>query len=234
MECAMKRFYLAIMLLLFTAGSLFAQQSQVVDAAAFDKDIRQSGVQVFDVRTAGEFKTGHLPNALQADFTKQDEFKHRVQYLDKTKPVYVYCLSGGRSRAAAKWMRDNGFSSVTELEGGINAWKQAGKPLVGVAGNQPQLSIADYNKSIHIKGWALTDVGATWCPPCKQMEPVLEKFFRKNQQVKKVQVDGGNDQDVMKAIKANGLPTLILYKDGKEVWRKEGVATLEEIQQAMT
>lgn len=225
----MRRFLLVIMVL-FAGSSLMAQQKQAEDAAAFDKDIQQPGIQIFDVRTAGEFNTGHLPNALQADYTRKDEFKDRVQYLDKQKPVYIYCLSGGRSSAAAKWMRENGFNQVVELEGGINAWKQAGKRLEGVADKQPQLSITDYNKAVNIKGWVLTDVGATWCPPCKQMEPVLAKFFQKHTQVKKLPVDGGKDQEVMKAIKAGSLPTFIFYKDGKEVWRKAGVMELTELE----
>ncbi|MDR6565238.1 rhodanese-like domain-containing protein [Chitinophaga ginsengisegetis] len=225
----MGRVFLAIMLML-TGITAMAQQQQAVDAAEFDKDIQQPGVQVFDVRTAGEFSTGHLPHALQADYTKKEEFKDRVQYLDKKKPVYIYCLSGGRSAAAAKWMRENGFANVVELDGGINAWKRAGKQLEGVAEKKPQLSVADYNKAVQAKGYVLTDVGAAWCPPCKQMEPVLEKFFQKHPQVKKVAVDGGNDQDVMKSVDATKLPTFIFYKDGKEVARKQGVMELAELE----
>ncbi|MEV4881748.1 thioredoxin fold domain-containing protein [Chitinophaga ginsengisegetis] len=225
----MGRVFLAIMLML-TGITAMAQQQQAVDAAEFDKDIQQPGVQVFDVRTAGEFSTGHLPHALQADYTKKEEFKDRVQYLDKKKPVYIYCLSGGRSAAAAKWMRENGFANVVELDGGINAWKRAGKQLEGVAEKKPQLSVADYNKAVQAKGYVLTDVGAAWCPPCKQMEPVLEKFFQKHPQVKKVAVDGGNDQDVMKSVDATKLPTFIFYKDGKEIARKQGVMELAELE----
>ncbi|MEI3798984.1 MULTISPECIES: rhodanese-like domain-containing protein [unclassified Chitinophaga] len=225
----MGRVFLAIMLML-TGITAMAQQQQAVDAAEFDKDIQQPGVQVFDVRTAGEFSTGHLPHALQADYTKKEEFKDRVQYLDKKKPVYIYCLSGGRSAAAARWMRENGFVNVVELDGGINAWKRAGKQLEGVAEKKPQLSVADYNKAVQAKGYVLTDVGAAWCPPCKQMEPVLEKFFQKHPQVKKVAVDGGNDQDVMKSVDATKLPTFIFYKDGKEVARKQGVMELAELE----
>lgn len=224
----MGRFLLAIFML---CCGMTAMAQQKVDAAAFDKDIQQPDVQVFDVRTAGEFNTGHLPHALQADYTKKEEFKDRVQYLDKKKTVYIYCLSGGRSSAAAKWMRENGFSDVVELEGGINAWKQAGKPLDGVADKQPELSIADYDKSVNVKGYVLTDVGAAWCPPCKQMEPVLAKFFQKHPQVKKVFVDGGKDQGVMKSVNAAKLPTFIVYKDGKEIARKEGVMELKELEQ---
>jgi rhodanese-related sulfurtransferase len=223
----MGRFLLAVLLL---CSGMTAMAQQKVNATEFDKDIQQPDVQVFDVRTAGEFNTGHLPHALQADYTKKEEFKDRVQYLDKQKTVYIYCLSGGRSTAAAKWMRENGFKEVIELEGGINAWKQAGKPLDGVASKQPELSIADYSKAVNVKGYVLTDVGAAWCPPCKQMEPVLVQFFRKHPQVKKVFVDGGKDQEVMKSVNAPKLPTFIVYKGGKEIARKEGVMELKELE----
>ncbi|PSL50207.1 rhodanese-related sulfurtransferase [Chitinophaga niastensis] len=225
----MGKFLLAVVVML-SGSSLMAQQKQAEDAAAFEKDIQRPGIQVFDVRTAGEYNTGHLPDALQADFTKKEEFKDRVQYLDKQKPVYIYCLGGGRSSAAAKWMRENGFANVVELQGGINAWKQAGKPLQGVADNEVQLTIEEYNKAVGNKGLVLTDVGATWCPPCKQMEPILEKFFQQHKNVKKVKVDGGKDVDVMKAIRSSGLPTFIFYKDGKEIGRKQGVMELAELE----
>lgn len=224
--------FLVAALLLCTGGVLQAQQPQHEGAVAFSKDIRQPGVQVFDVRTAEEYNTGHLPNALQADYTNKTEFNDRVKYLDKQKPVYIYCLSGGRSTKAAQWMRENGFSKVIELENGVSAWKQAGLPLEGVNEKKPQLTMDAYNKGT-AKGWVLTDVGAAWCPPCKQMEPVLTQFLKKHQQVKLMKVDGGNDTDVMKTIGAKGLPTFILYKDGKEVWRKQGVVTAEELAAAV-
>ncbi|RBL92577.1 rhodanese-like domain-containing protein [Chitinophaga flava] len=224
--------FLVTAVLLCTGSVLQAQQSNIEDAAAFSKDIHQPGVQVFDVRTAAEYNTGHLPNALQADYNNKAEFSERVKYLDKQKPVYVYCLAGGRSSKAAQWMRENGFNKVVELENGVNAWKLAGLPLEGVSEKKAQMTVDTYNKGI-AKGIVLTDVGAAWCPPCRQMEPTLVKFLQKNKNVTFVKVDGGNDIDVMKAIDAKGLPTLILYKNGKEVWRKQGVSTMEELNAAL-
>lgn len=59
--------------------------AQEVNAVVFNDSIRNGNVQVFDVRTAGEYNTGHLSNALQADYTKKEEFMERVKYLDKDK-----------------------------------------------------------------------------------------------------------------------------------------------------
>lgn len=210
---------------LITATSLMAC-AQGVGVKEFEAGIARPGVQVFDVRTTGEFNSGHLHQAMQADYTNKEQFKERVQYLNKQQPVYVYCLSGGRSAAAAVWMRENGFREVVELEGGINAWKQAGKPLEGVTAPGKQLSVTDFQHAVKT-GWKLVDVGAAWCPPCRQMEPVLQAFLQQQPSVKLVKVDGGKDQEVMQAIGAKGLPTFILYKDGKEVWRQQGVTTLE-------
>jgi len=205
-----------------------AATAQVVDVNTFEKGTREPAIQVFDVRTAQEFNTGHLPNALQADYTNKTEFNDRVKYLDKQKPVYIYCLSGGRSSAAAQWMRENGFAKVVEMDGGIRAWKQAGKPLQGAV-PEKQLALSDFKTSVK-SGWVLVDVGAEWCPPCRTMIPVLEQFLRQHPQIKLVKVDGGRDQEVMQAVKANTLPTFIAYKDGKEAGRKQGVATLAELE----
>lgn len=220
---------LTITALLLAGLGVFAQDGQREDAAAFAKDITRPGVQVFDVRTASEFKTGYLPHALQADYTKKEEFFERVKYLHKDQPVYIYCLSGGRSTAAAKWMRENGFSKVVELEGGINAWKQAGMALEGVKDKQPQMAVDAYQRQVQTKGWVLTDVGAAWCPPCRQMEPVLQALLKERRDVKLVKVDGGNDTEVMQSIRATTLPTFIIYKDGVEQRRFTGITSKEAL-----
>lgn len=214
--------------IMLAAMAAWAQNAVTPDA--FEKGMKQPGVQVLDVRTAKEFNTGHLPDALQADFTKKEEFYHRLQSVDKTKPVYIYCLSGGRSTAAAKWMRENGYKEVIELSGGTMAWKQAGKPLAGTE-HVAQMSVEAFSKAIAGK-WVLVDVGADWCPPCRKMEPVVKRFIKESK-VKRVNVNGGNDTEVMKKINTSTLPTFVLYKDGKEVWRKEGIVSMEEFQAAV-
>ncbi|WP_343668169.1 rhodanese-like domain-containing protein [Chitinophaga sp.] len=204
--------------------AVYAQNNNVVKPDVFQTGIKQSGVQVFDVRTLAEYSSGHLPHALQADFTHDEEFNERIKYLNKEQPVYVYCLSGGRSAAAAKRMREDGFKNVVELEGGLNAWKQAGLEVEGGA-NTPQLTLIDFTGKI-ADGDVLIDVGADWCPPCKKMEPVVAAFLKANPTVKLLKVDASKDTNVIKTLGATALPTFILYKEGKEVWRKTGVVEL--------
>jgi thioredoxin-like negative regulator of GroEL len=49
-----------------------------------------------------------------------------------------------------------------------------------------------------------------------------------------LRVDGGNDIDVMKSLHAEGLPTFILFKNGKETWRHEGLVKVEEFNAALS
>ena len=111
--------------------------------AEFEKLIATSQMQLLDVRTAGEFQSGHLKNALQADWLNKDQFTDRTQYLDKTKPIFVYCASGVRSAAAAKYLQEKGFANVQNLKGGLTAWKLEGRAVEGVA-NKAQLTNKEY------------------------------------------------------------------------------------------
>ena len=82
---------------------------------------------IVDVRTPDEFSKGHLVNALNYDWNGS-EFDKQIALLDKSKPVFVYCLSGGRSSSAASRMRSDGFKEVYELSGGIMKWRGVNLP----------------------------------------------------------------------------------------------------------
>lgn len=83
---------------------------------------------VIDVRTPGEYVEGHLAKAKNIDW-QGEHFEHQVMGLDKSKPVFVYCLKGGRSASAASKMRSMGFKEVYELEGGLDKWQAAKLPI---------------------------------------------------------------------------------------------------------
>lgn len=201
--------------------------NSVTDAAGFQKGMTGPGVQVLDVRTAGEFQSGHIKNALLADWTNQQQFMDRIVYVDKDKPVYIYCLGGGRSNAAAKWMRSNGFTNVVELQGGINAWKNAGMPVEG-SSNEPQITLEQYMASIPPDKTVLVDFGAEWCPPCIKMKPVIDELEKDGGFVL-LKIDAGVHTNLMKELNIEPIPEFIVYKQGKETWRKQGVISKEEL-----
>jgi len=220
-------------ILSFFIGAVFmsctAQTKTNLSADEFEKAVTKDTVQILDVRTPGEYTSGHIKNTLLANWNDPKEFERRIGFIDKNKPVYVYCLAGGRSAAAAAKMRAMGFENVYELSGGINAWKAASKNLEGVS-TAKQMTLEEFNTAISSSKTVLVDFGAEWCPPCKKMEPVIASLQKNNTgKFSLVKVDGGNDETILKEYKVTALPVFILFKDGKPVWRKDGVAEEKEI-----
>lgn len=202
--------------------------------AGFEKRMQAGQVQLLDVRTAGEFQSGHLKNSLQADWLDKAQFAERIKYLDKSKPLLVYCASGIRSAAAAKYLLSNGFQEVQNLKGGLTAWKLEGKTIEAPSGSA-QMTLDQYQDLTRSAEVVLVDFGAEWCPPCKKMEPVLAQLQKELAgKFKLVKVDGGLDIDVMKSQNVETLPVFIIYQNGKETWRKQGVVELSELKDKIT
>ncbi|MFN8195312.1 MAG: rhodanese-like domain-containing protein [Nocardioidaceae bacterium] len=97
--------------------------------ADFAAALKRSGTTVLDVRTPAEFAEGHLEGAVNIDVEAPD-FVARVAQLDPSTPYAVYCRSGNRSKTAMGFMTGNGFASVFDLDGGINAWTADGGDTV--------------------------------------------------------------------------------------------------------
>jgi rhodanese-related sulfurtransferase len=74
-----------------------------------------------DVRTPEEFKEGHIAGAVNLNIYDAD-FSAQLDQLDKSKPIYVYCKSGGRSTDASDMMRAKGFKAVYNLVGGYSGY----------------------------------------------------------------------------------------------------------------
>ena len=108
-----------------------AQSSKVkaLSPSEFEGLMKNKGtVKVLDVRTPEEIAGGYLPGAINIDFNS-DNFKSEISKLDKKRTYLIYCKAGGRSNEAATIMQEAGFTHLYYLEGGIDAWKEAGKPI---------------------------------------------------------------------------------------------------------
>ena len=101
-----------------------------IDTEAFNELYKKSDVQLLDVRTAGEYAEGHLRGSVNID-VMGNQFLEKIDDLDPSKPVCVYCRSGQRSTNAGNQLIDAGFTEVYNLKGGILAWQSEGFPVVG-------------------------------------------------------------------------------------------------------
>lgn len=119
------------MLILSCSGNSVQEQvvSKVIDSKALNKIIgEKKDLQLIDVRTPSEYQAGHLKGATLIDYYKSD-FRSKLDQLDKTKPVAVYCAVGGRSNETLKILKSLGFKEVYDLKGGIQAWQRAQLPI---------------------------------------------------------------------------------------------------------
>jgi len=83
---------------------------------------------ILDVRTPGEFQSGHITNAT---LIPVQQLANRIGEIDslKDRPVLVYCRSGNRSIPASQILIKNGFNKVYNMQGGITGWMKEKLPV---------------------------------------------------------------------------------------------------------
>lgn len=227
----MRRVYylLTIIILLAGCGVANSQKENVLNVTDFENRLHATpDAQLIDVRTDDEFDEGHLANALHMN-VNSEQLEMRSKYLDKNKPLFVYCYSGGRSAKACEYFRKEGFKLVYDLKGGYSAWTDANKPVEGKKTTNLGMGLEDFNNTV-AKGKTLVDVNAPWCAPCVKMKPTLDSLETAwKGQVQILQLDKDKNQLVAKTLNVQELPVLLLYNDGKLIKRVQGYQTAEQL-----
>jgi len=93
---------------------------QMISSDEMEELIKSESNQLVDVRTEKEFEAGHIAGA--HNIVYDENFDEKMASLDKSKPVVVYCHSGGRSKKCAAIMKKAGFTKIYDLKGGITQW----------------------------------------------------------------------------------------------------------------
>jgi rhodanese-related sulfurtransferase len=116
--------------------SLSAQEStRIMTVSAkeaadlIDKHNGDSDFAILDIRTPGEFQSGHLQSAIPIDFYSQT-FADQLSRLDKEKKFLIYCRTGNRSTRSLEIFKKLKFQKVYHMANGISTWKSEGFPVV--------------------------------------------------------------------------------------------------------
>lgn len=128
----MKKFILILLVLPFFTISCKEESSEgkikIVTTEEMKELSQLEDVQLVDVRTPQEYNEGYIDGFQNIDFYSPD-FESKIEKLDKSRPVIVYCKSGNRSGKCAAMMEGKGFVKIYDLKGGIEQWKYEGNDL---------------------------------------------------------------------------------------------------------
>ncbi|MFC7525113.1 thioredoxin domain-containing protein [Parapedobacter sp. GCM10030251] len=200
-------------------------QHEPIRLSAKDFSIKISETEnalILDVRTPEEFEKGHLENAINIDWKGKD-FDHSVSEFEPSTPLFVYCLSGGRSTAATDRLKEMGFDTIVELKGGIMEWRAEDLPETAPTTTLKGISLGQYQTLLHSDKLVLVDFYADWCEPCKKMEPFLKKIASEMaDKLILVRIDADENQQLCKTLGVSALPVLKLYNKQKVTWEHEG------------
>jgi len=98
-------------------------------ADLIDKHVGDSDFAILDIRTPGEFQSGHLQSAILIDFYSQT-FADQLSRLDKGKKFLIYCRTGNRSARSLEIFKKLKFQKIYHMANGISTWKSEGFPVV--------------------------------------------------------------------------------------------------------
>lgn len=201
---------------------------QTIDVKAYAEKLKTTeNPQLLDVRTPEEFSVEHIENATNVNWNSND-FVTKTSNLDKTKPVFVYCKVGGRSAQAANKLAEMGFKEIYNLEGGILKWNAAGmaKPSNKIIG----MRVQEYTELLKSDKKVMISFHAKWCEPCKKMTPyILKMQTEMKDQIAIIRLDADENKTLLELLKLDGLPVILIYENGKEIWRNIGFISEEDL-----
>ncbi len=92
------------------------------------------------------------------------------------------------------------------------------------------IKMSNFNTIIKSEKPVLIDFFATWCGPCKMLGPILKEVKDSlGDRISIIKIDVDKNQQIASQYQVRGVPTMILFQDGKQLWRQSGVLNKEDI-----
>jgi thioredoxin 1 len=233
----MKNFIALIGSILLIACSSNSQTFTNLSPKEFKSVFEKENAILLDVRTPQEINGGMIENASTIDFYDAD-FSKKIAKIQKDKTVYVYCKSGGRSSKAAKMLLESGQAKVVNLKGGIMAWNTNRMPLTKSTSKKDhsmqELSISDFDNMLSKNSLVLADFHTLWCVPCRKMSPIVDELkveYESSAEILRIDMD--KSELLADSYNIKAVPTFVLFKDSKEIWRHTGLISKEELEKIL-
>lgn len=124
-----------------TAAEMVAEAKKRIENLSPDeasRELERGDAVLIDVREPGErTQNGAIPGSIEAprgmlEFWADPTGPYHREEFDPSKRIILHCASGGRSALAADMLQNLGYGNVAHIDGGMKAWKDAGKPVQDV------------------------------------------------------------------------------------------------------
>lgn len=113
------------------------QQIENLSPDQVKEELSKGKATLIDIRESEELKQNgriegatHAPRGMLEFYADESLPYHRPEF-DKNKRIILHCASGGRSALAAATLKSMGYTNVAHMDGGLKAWKESGKPVIG-------------------------------------------------------------------------------------------------------
>ena len=123
MKAVSKRIQLVSLLLILTTPWAYADYKGELNQTQAQEQIASGVITAIDVRSAEEYKAGHVPGALNVPHNQIEDHLDQISHL-KDKPVLLYCRSGRRASMAEATLTELGFTQLYHLEGDMQGWSK--------------------------------------------------------------------------------------------------------------
>lgn len=95
--------------------------------------------------------------------------------------------------------------------------------------------MSNFDTIINSEKPVLIDFFATWCGPCKTLGPILKQVKDSmGERISIIKIDVDKNQQIASKYQVRGVPTMILFQNGKQLWRQSGVLSKEEVIKVIT
>lgn len=217
-----------ILLLVFSACNQQTSSGQL-DALAFQQIASNNNAQIIDLRPKSEFDSAHLANAVSF-VPNSAELDAYIDLLYKDIPVCVVGTGSDAKKSVIEKLSAKGFKQVYELKGGYTAWTEAKLPFVKTVPKKIyDNDTITFDKAIMGNKLVMVDFNATWCKPCKMMQPSIDKIHdTRSEEVVVYSIDTDQHPEYNEKYQIRSIPLVMLFKNGKILHRSEGL--LEESQ----